>query len=81
MASADGAETEILQSRLAQLHDRGSLELRGAVLDSSPFLPEFYKLWRRPPLAKQVIKAEYFGTKWLCRLPPVVVYGLAGHVS
>lgn len=45
LGSANGAETstQVLQSRLAQLHDRGSLEVQGAKIERRPFLPEFYK--------------------------------------
>ena len=43
--SPDSAETAapLLQSRMVQLGDHGSLELEGAVITSKQFLPEFYK--------------------------------------
>lgn len=43
--TADSAETgmQLMQSRMTQLRDEGSLELQGAVINSRHFLPEFYQ--------------------------------------
>ncbi|MDH3888494.1 MAG: L,D-transpeptidase family protein, partial [Gammaproteobacteria bacterium] len=45
VSSAPGAETgrQLLQQRMSQLAERGSLDLEGAVISSKNFLPEFYR--------------------------------------
>ena len=42
-AESAGISTQLLQSRMDQLRERGSLELQGVVITSKQFLPELYK--------------------------------------
>ena len=42
-AESAATSTQLLQSRMNQLRDQGSLELQDVVITSKQFLPEFYR--------------------------------------